>query len=112
MPALVLVTVDPRTLSREALERIDDVFAVGDNADDTIRGFCETLSIAVPPLPKRQNGETVLWRRRLGAKPENFVGHPPTEKSERHVRKYAEGELGEDKSFYFRGPKKAQSAGE
>jgi hypothetical protein len=25
----------------------------------------------------------------------------------RHVRKYAEGELGEDKSFYFRGPANA-----
>ena len=26
---------------------------------------------------------------------------------ERHTRKYAEGELGEDKSFYFRGPDNA-----
>jgi hypothetical protein len=29
--------------------------------------------------------------------------HAPAEKAERHIRKYAEGALGEDKSFYFRG---------
>ena len=28
----------------------------------------------------------------------------PEARQKRHVRKYAEGELGEDKSFYFRGP--------
>ena len=33
--------------------------------------------------------------------------HAPAEKAERHIRKYAEGALGEDKSFYFRGPAKA-----
>ena len=31
----------------------------------------------------------------------------PKHKQQRHVRKYAEGELGEDKSFYFRGPENA-----
>jgi hypothetical protein len=30
--------------------------------------------------------------------------HAPAEKAERHIRKYAEGALGEAKSFYFRGP--------
>jgi hypothetical protein len=29
------------------------------------------------------------------------------EKQQRHIRKYAEGELGEDRSFYFRGPDRA-----
>jgi hypothetical protein len=33
--------------------------------------------------------------------------HAPQEKAERHIRKYAEGALGEDKSFYFRGPANA-----
>ena len=35
------------------------------------------------------------------------VANKPKEKQKRHVRKYADGELGEDKSFYFRGPKGA-----
>ena len=33
--------------------------------------------------------------------------HAPAEKAERHIPKYAEGALGEDKSFYFRGPTNA-----
>ena len=34
--------------------------------------------------------------------------HAPAEKGRaRHIRKYAEGALGEDKSFYFRGPANA-----
>jgi hypothetical protein len=28
----------------------------------------------------------------------------PKERQKRHARKYSEGELGEDRSFYFRGP--------
>ena len=28
----------------------------------------------------------------------------PKEKKQRHLRKYAEGELGKDRSFFFRGP--------
>ena len=35
------------------------------------------------------------------------MGSKPKDKQQRHVRKYAEGELGEDKSFYFRGPEGA-----
>jgi len=31
----------------------------------------------------------------------------PKEKQKRHVRKYSEGDLGADSSFYFRGPERA-----
>ncbi|MGZ9220445.1 MAG: phosphoglycolate phosphatase, partial [Candidatus Binatia bacterium] len=36
---------------------------------------------------------------------EAVVARRPESKKKRHARKYAEGELGQDKSFYFRGPK-------
>ena len=104
MPATIFVTVDPRELAREALERVDLVFAVGGKADETIGAFCEAVAIGMPPLPRRSEGEAILWSRRAGVGPQAFVFHPPAEKSERHTRKYAEGELGRDKSFYFRGP--------
>jgi hypothetical protein len=32
---------------------------------------------------------------------------PSTVERRRHIRKYAEGRPGEDKSFYFRGPERA-----
>ena len=39
--------------------------------------------------------------------PQVITAMRPKEELKRHLLKYAEGELGEDKSFYFRGPKKA-----
>src|SRR6202007_2262047 len=45
-----------------------------------------------------------LWCRRPKARdPVAIRTLPPKSEHRRHVRKYATGELGEDKSFYFRG---------
>jgi hypothetical protein len=56
-----------------------------------------------PPKP----GRALLWRRSSGITPEFVKPRAPAVKMERHTRKCAEGELGEDKSFYFRGPDNA-----
>jgi hypothetical protein len=96
-------------MARAALERVDDLFAVGAKAAETIQSFCRALAIAAPSIPAREleQGETLIWRRGRGEAPQIAVIHPTAEKSERHTRKYAEGELGEDKSFFFRGPNEA-----
>jgi HAD superfamily hydrolase (TIGR01484 family) len=106
LPATVFVTVDPETMARVALERVDDLFAVGSKVTETVQAFCRALAIAPPSLPAQQleRGQALLWRRTRSEAPQIVAIHPTTEKSERHTRKYAEGELGEDKSFYFRGP--------
>jgi len=111
LPAAVFVTVDPKTLARDALERVDDVFALGPRAAETIAAYCEAVSIATPPTPARppEPGQALLWRRRSQEPPFLISLHPPGEKSERHTRKYAEGELGADKSFFFRGPSNAMN---
>ena len=111
LPAILFVTVDPKSLAKDALERVDDVFAVGPEAAKTIAAFCRALSIKTPPLPTQapDRGQALLWRRRLNEPPFLLSPHRPGEKSERHTRKYAEGELGADKSFYFRGPKNAMN---
>lgn len=105
----ILVTVDPEDVSRAALERVDDVFAVGTKPAETIRAFCRALSIKAPRLPSSppEHGRPLIWRRSSGTAPEFLEPRAPVVKMERHTRKYAEGELGEDKSFYFRGPDNA-----
>ncbi len=105
----ILVTVDPEAVAAHALERVDDVFAVGTKPAETIRAFCKALSIEAPALPAPPNepGQALLWRRREPEPPEFVTPRAPAAKMERHTRKYAEGELGEDKSFYFRGPDNA-----
>jgi hydroxymethylpyrimidine pyrophosphatase-like HAD family hydrolase len=109
LPATVFVTVDPATLAPAALERVDDVFVVGTKIAETVQVFCRALGIAPPllPLEHPERGQALLWRRGRGEPPQIVAIHPTAEKSERHTRKYAEGELGEDKSFFFRGPEAA-----
>jgi phosphoglycolate phosphatase (TIGR01487 family) len=106
----ILVTVDPETVAPSALQGIDDVFVVGSKPAETIRAFCRALSIEPPDLPDGrppEHGRALLWRRSSGRPPEFVEPRAPAVKMERHTRKYAEGELGEDKSFYFRGPDNA-----
>jgi hypothetical protein len=109
LPATVFVTVDPETLASAALECVDDLFVVGTKIAETVEGFCRALAIATPLLPVGQpeRGQALLWRRGLGEPPQIVAIHPTAEKSERRTRKYALGELGEDKSFFFRGPDEA-----
>jgi hypothetical protein len=78
-------------------------------AAETVRAFCRALGIEPPALPDepREHGRTLFWRRSTANPPEFVEPRAPAAKSERHTRKYAEGELGEDKSFYFRGPDNA-----
>ena len=109
LPPVILLTVDPATLAVDALRRVDDIFAVGDKAAEAMEGFARALSISVPELPQAppSKGEALFWRRSAGNRAQIIKSHAPTEKTERHIRKYAEGALDEDKSFYFRGPANA-----
>jgi hypothetical protein len=74
-----------------------------------VQAFCCALAIDPPLLPIQQPepGQALVWRHGRDEPPEIVSIHPTAEKSERHTRKYAEGELGEDKSFFFRGPDEA-----
>jgi hypothetical protein len=47
----------------------------------------------------------MLWSRSSDASPVLLKPSLPVQSHRRHTRKCAEGDLGEDESFYFRGPK-------
>lgn len=105
MRAAILVTVHPDAVSPEVLQAVDFVLALGDGAAQTIAAFCETVGIAPPPqTPAPEPDEILFWERRSGASPVPVKVIRPRQSRSRHRRKYAEGELGEDISFYFRGP--------
>ena len=109
LPATIFVAVDPAAIARAALERVANVFAVGTRPADTIAAFCHAIAVEAPPLPPEapERGQALYWAKGRDERPEIVTLHPPAEKSERHKRKYAVGELGEDRSFYFRGPSNA-----
>ena len=60
--------------------------------------------MSVPQTPLELEDETVLvWDRFTEVPPQAVAVGKAKGPHLRHTRKYAEGELGEDKSFYFRG---------
>jgi hypothetical protein len=56
-------------------------------------------------FPDLEQDQVHVWTRGGGI--EVVTVTKPKERQKRHARKYAEGELGEDRSFYFRGPEAA-----
>jgi HAD superfamily hydrolase (TIGR01484 family) len=110
--ATILVTVHPDQLASEVLATVEMVAAVGDTPASTIRQFCAGLGIPPPPLPAEDRieaGEALLWERSSDRGPARVQVVQPELQRRRHARKYSEGELGEDRSFYFRGPDGALS---
>ena len=103
LPAVVAVTVHPEQVAPDFLALVSSVVGVGDGARQAIEKFCSATGQRAPALPGGlQKGHLLL--RRADGSVQVLKASAPKEKQQRHIRKYAEGELGEDKSFYFRGP--------
>ena len=103
---LMLITVHPDQVAKLVLASVDLIVAIGEAPGRTLGAFAETLGEAAPAIAAAPlgAGEAVAWWRRPARDPVRFRSLPPRAERRRHVRKYAEGELGRDKSFYFRGP--------
>jgi hydroxymethylpyrimidine pyrophosphatase-like HAD family hydrolase len=102
---LMMIGLNPQRLNVAALRLVDTVCAVGEAPARTLREFCKLVGSAAPSAPERdlEKGQALLWRR--GQKrPRRIQVEASTIDRKRHRRKYAEGELPPDRSFYFRGP--------
>lgn len=100
----IFVTVHPDQMAPEALATVNTVLAVGPKAASVIADFCAAVGIPAPSMPRARSANAVLYWSRLDGDPRWVEADRPRLGLKRHVRKYAAGELGEDKSFYFRGP--------
>ena len=106
-PAAIAVTVHPEELAPHFLDVISTVIGVGDSSLAALEKFCKATGRPLPDEPARQleNGQVHLL---TPAGPiEAITPRKPKEKQKRHARKYAEGDLGPEGSFYFRGPEAA-----
>jgi hypothetical protein len=103
LPASIAVTVHPEEVAPDFLELVSTVIGVGDGASQSIAKFCEATDRNCPEVEGEPQAGQILVLQ--GHRVELVTALKPREKQTRHVRKYAEGELGEDKSFYFRGPR-------
>jgi len=106
LSGMLLITVHSEHVAPAVLSSIDVVVAIGRSASDTLRAYSEVVGGHLPSrLPDTAApGEAILWRRRPDPQDPVWIRtHPSKAEHRRHVRKYATGDLGEDKSFYFRG---------
>lgn len=102
----VFITLEPNLLAAPALETVDTLIAVGEGAEELFNSFASNGE-AKPPAQEGgelQPGELWAWRRDSGKPPARVKLLPGHSVRRRHSRKYAEGELEPDRSFYFRGP--------
>jgi len=106
--SMIYVTVHPDSVARAVLSRVDVVAALGEAPAATIACFCAAVGTPTPPLPGMapEPGKALLWLTRHEP-PFVLKIVPGQADRRRHRRKYAEGELPPERSFYFRGPEQA-----
>jgi hypothetical protein len=107
LTSFALITVHPDQVARAILSSTNGIIAVGPNPAAVISQFStgagKDLRPQSLPDPPRQAGEVIAWWFCESPEPVKVKVEPAKTELRRHRRKYATGELGEDKSFYFRG---------
>lgn len=105
---LILVTVHPEKIASSILSRVNTLIVTGDTPNSTISGFCRSIKETEPVCQTRRQsfGQATIWRRSEGFSTQSCTLDVPRAEHQRHLRKYAEGDLGEYHSFYFTGPSK------
>lgn len=103
---ILLISVHPELVAPAALSRIDTVIAIGRESQEALRTFSHAINEPPPdgPIVRLEPGEALVWPRRTQEEPFWIRSIPPRTERQRHVRKYAEGELPEEEWFVFRGP--------
>ncbi len=108
------VTVHPDQVAPALLRQVNTVLATGAHPDKTLAAFAGALGQRAPHVRSDQSlerGQVLVWHPASDARDERTEEdvyavsvEPSTTQRRRHHRKYAEGLLIPERSFYFRGP--------
>ena len=107
MNNVVLITVNSSEISRRLLESSSLVVALGKQANSLINSYCEVLGVMVPKLNEISvdRAEALVWKPKSNREPEKVRLKIEIIPIKRHRRKYADGDVGKERSFYFTGPR-------
>jgi hydroxymethylpyrimidine pyrophosphatase-like HAD family hydrolase len=104
----MLITVHPDLIAPDLLRDVTALVVVGSQARVGLVQFAQAsgLPLRWPDCPEDlEAGQAIVWLAEDRSQPVRRVAlHRSQTEHRRHNRKYAEGELPEDRSFYFRGP--------
>jgi len=106
LQSMVFVTVHPDRLAPRVLDSVDLAVALGHEPASTFQPLADHRArrMHAARVEELRAGEALLWRRAEELPPERLLMAVPRAERQRHRRKYAEGELPPERSFYFRGP--------
>ena len=102
---MVYVTVHADSVAPVVLESVDRIVVLGEHPEQTLAKFAAARGVeppAVAPIDRLATGRALLWQP--PAAPIEIEIERPKGERQRHSRKYAEGNLGQDRAFVFRGP--------
>ena len=102
---ILMITVHPEHVATSALSLVDTLIAVK-SPMQTFTDFCNAIEHQLPiaPLPTElASGSGVAWLLNTKEQPFEFEVILPLQERQRHMRTYAEGNLGNDRCFFFRG---------
>lgn len=107
---ICFVTTGAALLAESALQTVTHLYIVGSDAGKQVRDFAKARAIDAAHVSADKTnlleGEALVLtidQEHMGT-PHRFRVSERRGQHQRHVRKYAAGDLGPDRSFYFRGP--------
>ena len=111
--SVALITVHPKSVSRAMLDTVNTVIAIGPDPRTVIeevnegsgKDWFEPAKDGAKLAGEMRSGDLLVWQLPESNQPIRVHLEAAKAELRRHKRKYAEGELGEDRSFYFRGPR-------
>jgi len=104
LAGFLFVTVRPEALSPRVLGCIDRMIAVGSETLAALEVFCRARGLPPPSGPESLPAGELLTLSVADPTARHLAAIPGQGTLRRHQRKYAEGKLGDDKSFFFHGP--------
>ena len=107
LTGVIQISVHPDLIARKALCDVKTLIAVGKNPGAAFLELAKASKVAVPSVGDEdlEPGHALLWNVGDPEPVHLKIARSKTERR-RHTRKYAEGELPPERSFYFRGPEK------
>jgi HAD superfamily hydrolase (TIGR01484 family) len=106
MHGTIYVTVHPGRMAPPILNTINTLLAVGEHPVEALIELCHAANRAPPivqTVDRLPAGHALYWK--VGSADTMIVRvEPPRQERTRHSRKYVEGNIGQTRSFYFRGP--------
>jgi HAD superfamily hydrolase (TIGR01484 family) len=106
LSGILQISVHPDLIAPKALCNVQTLIVVGKSPREAFHELGRVCECEPPEVSEEalEPGQALLWNRARGGQPVKLKIAPSQTERRRHTRKYAEGELPPERSFFFRGP--------